>query len=94
MFSGIEFAHPGFFWLLIIVPLMVGYYIWREQQLQGTLSISAVKGFSLPVKSSIPKLRHSGIVLRSLAIIALIFALARPQSALSWQNSTTRGLIL
>ena len=92
LFKGIEFAHPGFFWLLLIVPLMIGWYVWREQLLQGTLSVSAVKAFSLPKNSIIPKLRHSGIALRSLAIIALIFALARPQSSLSWQNSTTEGI--
>ncbi len=92
MFSGIEFAHPGFFWLLIIVPLMVAYYIWREQKLQGSFSISAIKGFSLPVKSVVPKLRHLGIVLRSLAVAFLIIALARPQSSLSWQNTSTEGI--
>jgi len=40
----------------------------------------------------VPLLRHSGIVLRSLALAALIVALARPQSSLSWQNSTTEGI--
>jgi Ca-activated chloride channel homolog len=92
MFKDIEFAHPGFFWLLIFIPIMIAYYLWREQKLQGTLSVSAVRGFSLPVKSVIPRLRHSGIVLRSLAIVTLIVALARPQSSLSWQNTTTQGI--
>lgn len=92
IFSHIEFANPGFFWLLIIIPGMVFWYIRREQQLQGSLSVSAVKGFTLPAKSIIPRLRHLSIVLRSLAILALIVALARPQSALSWQNSTTEGI--
>jgi Ca-activated chloride channel family protein len=92
LFKGIEFAHAGFFWLLLIVPIMIGWYIWKGRQLQGTLSVSAVKGFSLPGKNILPKFRHSGIVLRSLAIIALVFALARPQSSLSWQNTTTEGI--
>jgi Ca-activated chloride channel family protein len=92
MFKDIEFAYPEFFWLFIIIPVMVGWYIWREQKLQGSLSVSAVKGFSLPVKSILPGLRHSGIVLRSLAVAALIFALATPQSSLSWQDSTTEGI--
>lgn len=90
--KSIEFAHPGFFWLFILIPVMVAWYIWREQKLQGSLSVSAVKGFSLPVKSIIPRLRHFSIVLRSLAIAALIIALARPQSSLSWQNTTTEGI--
>lgn len=92
IFSHIEFANPGFFWLLIIIPGMVCWYIRRAQKLQGSLSVSAVKGFTLPVKSIIPRLRHLSIVFRSLAILALIVALARPQSALSWQNSTTEGI--
>src|SRR3984885_10957229 len=92
MFKGLEFAYPEFFWLFIIIPAMVGWYIWREQKMQGSLSVSAVKGFSRPVKSILPGLRHSGIVLRSLAVSALILALARPQSSLSWQDSTTEGI--
>jgi len=92
MFDGIEFAHAVFFWLFIIIPLMVAYYIWREQKLQGTLNVSAVRGFAVREKSLLPGLRHSAIVLRSLAIAALVIALARPQSSLSWQNTTTEGI--
>jgi Ca-activated chloride channel family protein len=90
-FNGIEFAHPGFFWLLIIIPLMVGWYIWKQRQLQGNLSVPTLKGFTIK-KSNIAPYRHSGIVLRSLALIALIVAMARPQSSLSWQDSTTEGI--
>lgn len=92
MFKGIEFAHPGFFWLLLLIPVTVAWYIWRERRLYGNLSVSAVKGFKLPKQSLLPKFRHAGIVLRSLALAALIVALARPQSSLSWQNSTTEGI--
>ena len=92
MFKGLEFAHPGFFWLLIVIPVIVAWYIWRERKLYGVLGVSAVKGFALPVKSKIPKLRHLGLVFRSLALAALIVALARPQSSLSWQNTTTQGI--
>jgi Ca-activated chloride channel family protein len=92
MFKGIEFAHPGFFWLLLLIPLTVAWYIWRERRLYGNMSVSAIKGFALPAKTLLPRFRHTGIVLRSLALIALIFALARPQSSLSWQNSTTEGI--
>ncbi|HEY5327229.1 MAG TPA: VWA domain-containing protein [Mucilaginibacter sp.] len=92
MFKGIEFAQPGFFWLFTVIPVMAAWYVWRGQKLQGSLSISAIKGFALPVKSMIPRLRHLGIVLRLLSLAFLIMALARPQSALSWQNTTTEGI--
>jgi len=91
-FNGIEFAHPGFFWLLLIIPLMVAYYYLYNNKLQGTLGLSTTKSFPVATKSWIRILRHYGIVLRSLAFIALIFALARPQSAFSWQNETTEGI--
>ncbi len=91
-FKGIEFAEPGFFWLLLIVPLMIAYYYWRNQQLQGLLGMSSTKGFALAKKNPVRMWRHYAIVLRCLALIALITALARPQSALSWQNETTEGI--
>ncbi|MEN0054682.1 MAG: VWA domain-containing protein [Mucilaginibacter sp.] len=91
-FKGIEFAHPGFFWLLIIIPLMVAWYIWKQRQLQGNLSVPTLKSFAVGRKSNVARFRHVGIVLRSLALAALIVALARPQSSLSWQDSTTEGI--
>lgn len=91
-FRGIEFAQPGFFWLLLIVPGMIAWYIWKANKLQGSLSMPTLKGFSLPKQGYTVRLRHAGIVLRSLALIALIIALARPQSSLSWQNTTTQGI--
>src|ERR1700761_9082683 len=91
-FHGIEFAYPGFFWLFIIVPLMAGWYIWKNQVLQGTLSMSTIRGFSTGKKNAYHILRHYGIVLRVLALSLLIIALARPQTALSWENETTEGI--
>jgi len=91
-FHGIEFAYPGFFWLFIIVPLMIGWYIWKNRTLQGTLSMSSTRGFSTGKKNTYHILRHYGIVLRALALLLLIVALARPQTALSWENETTEGI--
>ena len=92
MFNGIEFAHPGFFWLFIFIPLLIAWYVLREQKLQGSLGISASKGFSFQTKSLIPVLRHLIIIFRCLAMAFLIIAMARPQSSLSWQNTTTQGI--
>jgi len=91
-FKGIEFAQPLYFWLLLIIPAMVGWYIWQQHRLYGALTMSVSQSFKVPKKTAFSYLRHSGIALRSLAVIALILALARPQSSLSWQNSTTEGI--
>ena len=89
--KAIEFANPGFFWLLLIIPLFLAWYIYREKRLYGNLRISTAKAFS-GVKSSKAIGRHLSIVWRCLAVIFLVIALARPQSSLSWQNTTTEGI--
>jgi len=91
-FRSIEFAHPGFFWLLLLIPAMLAWYIRKQRLMHASLSMPALGGFRVPQKSLLPRLRHAGIVLRSLAMILLVFALARPQSSLSWENSTTEGI--
>jgi len=91
IFKGIEFANPGFFWLLLLVPLMVGWYCWRKRKLNGSLKMSTISGF-LKVKTNYTVLWHYSIILRCLVVTAMIIALARPQSALSWQNTTTEGI--
>jgi len=68
LFKGIEFANPGFFWLLLFVPLMIGWYIWKNRVLQGTMRMSTIAGF-IKVKSSYGVLRHYGIVFRVLALL-------------------------
>lgn len=90
--KGAEFANSGYLWLLLLIPAIIAFYIWKEKQLTGTLSMPTLRGFTLPVKRVLPKMRHLSLALRCLALIALIVALARPQSSLSWRNTTTEGI--
>ena len=85
----ISFANPAFFWLLLIIPLMIIWYIARQKKLYGTVKITTLKSFNT---TSFSKFRHSIIVLRVLALAALITAIARPQTSLSWQDVTTQGI--
>ncbi|MBL4669022.1 MAG: VWA domain-containing protein [Flavobacteriales bacterium] len=85
----ISFANPEFFWALLIIPIMLIWYIFREKKFYGTVKITTIKSFG---NSPIAIFRHSLIVLRSIAIAALITALARPQTSLSWQDVTTEGI--
>ncbi|AYL99545.1 VWA domain-containing protein [Mucilaginibacter celer] len=87
-----EFAHPGFFWLFLSIPLIVGWYIWKQKQLNASMTMPTIRGFAMITKSALPRFRHLGIILRSLALAALIVALARPQTSLSWQDTTTEGI--
>ena len=68
---------------------MVLWYFLRQKKLYGTIKISSTQGFT---NSPIILFRHSLIIFRTIAITALITALARPQTSLSWQDVTTEGI--
>lgn len=85
----ITFANPEFFWALCIIPLMVLWYILRQKKLYGSIKVTTVSVFA---SSVLANLRHCLIVLRCIAVAALIVAIARPQTSLSWQDVTTEGI--
>ncbi|XCF06640.1 VWA domain-containing protein [Tamlana crocina] len=92
MFEGIEFVNKEFFWLLLALPLAVLWYVFKNKKQTAELKMSSLKGFKV-TNSWLPKLRHLLFVLRLLALVLLITALARPQSVdVSTRTKTTRGI--
>lgn len=87
-----QFLHPQYFFLLLLLIPMIGWYIWRQRSMHASLQISSLRGFSTIGKSKKIYLRHIPFVLRVLAFTMLIFALARPQSSNKLQKSTTEGI--
>ncbi len=88
----ITFLQPQFLYLLVILPLFIGWYIWKRKEMQASLQISSLKGFSnAPVSWKI-YLRHLIFALRMLTVAILIVVLARPQSTNSIRNVTTEGI--
>jgi len=85
----ISFANPELFWAFIIIPIMILWYLFREKKMYGTIKISTINSFK---SSPLTILRHGLIILRCIAVVALITALARPQTSLSWQDVTTEGI--
>jgi Ca-activated chloride channel homolog len=92
MMSGISFKNPEFFYLLLLLIPMIGWYIWKQKTAGASIQFSSVMGFARIPKSWKYYFRHSVFVLVVLSIVSLIFALARPQSSNSWQNVTTEGI--
>jgi Ca-activated chloride channel homolog len=87
--NDISFANPEFFWAMLFIPILLVWYILRNRKLQGSIKITSLNTFS-DLKTNIS--RHSIIALRCLGLAALITAIARPQTSLSWQNVTTEGI--
>ena len=41
MMEGIKFAQPEFFWLLLIIPVMIGFYIYFVTKRSAQLKFSS-----------------------------------------------------
>ena len=89
---GISFASPGLLWVLLLIPLMVAYYIWRQHKAHATIQMPGLAPFNGAVKGFRYYLRHILFALRMLAILFLILALARPQKTDSYQEASTEGI--
>ena len=91
MFENIEFANPQLFWLLLLLPLALLWYILTQKNQVASLKISSVEGFK--TSSFLSKLKPFLFVLRLLALAAVITALARPQTKeVSTRTKTTKGI--
>lgn len=92
MFENFEFVNPEFFWLLLVLPLAIIWYIFKRKQQTAALKISSIKGFKV-ASSFITKLKPILFILRVLALALLITALARPRTVeVSTKTKTTKGI--
>jgi len=92
MLANFNFENPEFFWLLLLLPLAVGWYIWKRNKQTAALKISSTKGFK-PNAGFLPKLRPVLFVLRLLTLALIITAMARPRTVdVSTRSSSTQGI--
>ena len=91
MFGNVEFANPQFFWLLLLLPAAILWYLFKRNEETASLKISSTTGFR--TKSLLPNLKPVLFVMRLLALAAIITAMARPQTEdISSRTKTTRGI--
>ncbi len=91
MFQDVEFANPQFFWLLLLLPVALAWYLFKRKQETASLKISSTEGF-LP-NQWLPKLKPLLFALRILALASIILAMARPQTEdISTRTKTTKGI--
>ena len=76
-----EFANPHILWTLTVLVPMIAYYLWRTMQGGASIRISSIEGVRRAPKTIRYYLRHAPFVLRCVAVVLLIVAVARPQSA-------------
>lgn len=92
LWKNIEFAHPVFFWLLLLVPVMIWWTIRTGRKWQGSLQVSSLQGLKgLPVSWKV-RFRPLLPALRIIAYIALVIALARPQTSNTSESIDSEGI--
>jgi Ca-activated chloride channel homolog len=92
MFSNIEFANPGYLYLLVVVPMLVAWYWLRRGKSIPSVQFSGTEVFENTPRSIRHYLYHAMFIFRILAVCLLIVAFARPQSTLKRQNVSIEGI--
>lgn len=88
----ITYAQPDYFYLLLLLIPIVAWYIWKNGKTIPSMRISTTSTFKGIRKSYKTYLMHLPFILRMLAIVAIIFALARPQSSDNLSNKNVEGI--
>lgn len=87
-----QFAHPTYLYLLLLLIPIIAWYIIRMSKTQASFKLASTDAFKGKSKGIRVHLRHLPFVLRTIAIALIIIVLARPQAVDSWEKSETQGI--
>lgn len=87
-----EFANPGYLFLLLLLIPLIAWYIFKLRKVQATFKMSSTSVFRENPKTVKVYLRHIPFLLRVIAIALVIIVLARPQAIDSWDVSESEGI--
>ncbi len=86
-----RFANPQLLYLLIVVPFLVGLFLYsqlvRKQQLEAFGNLELLKQL-MPDMSAV---RPKPFYLLMLVYVLIVFRLARPQFGSKWKRLSVKG---
>ena len=87
-----KFANQEYlFLLLLLIPYILWYVMYRKKT-EPTIRMSDTYIFRYAPKSWKVRLMPVQMILRILAFVLVVFALARPQTSNSWKSKTIEGI--
>ena len=89
--QNIEFYNPGMLGLLLLIPLVFLYFYWKKPLYQPMYIYSDLTHLA-GIKSWRNTLIPLPVILRTLAFIFLVLALARPQLSLTEEEIKAEGI--
>ncbi|MBW2960252.1 vWA domain-containing protein [Mesonia aestuariivivens] len=91
-FNNITFENPQWFWLFLLFPILIAWYVWKRNLQTPEVKISSIKGFKIK-QGILPRLRPLLFVFRLLALSLLITAMARPRTVdVTSKTKKTQGI--
>lgn len=92
IFHEISFAEPYYFLLLLIIIPIIGWQIWKRHKIRPGMYVSTTQAFEGSKKNWKQKFSWLPLFFRIMVIIFIVFALARPQSALRRNQIDIEGV--
>ncbi len=86
------FHNIEYLFLLLLLAPVIFWYIWEMRKSDASLQISSLQQLGKFPKSKRIRMMHLPFVLRVLAVVFLIIALARPQMSNSWKSENVEGI--
>ena len=90
-YQHIVFAYSYLLWLLLILPILIGWYFLKRNQSTSSITVSSLSTHKKLVDSK-TFLRHLPFVVRLLSLALLIIAIARPQSRSNEERIEGEGI--
>ncbi|KUL06422.1 MAG: hypothetical protein XE13_1045 [Proteiniphilum sp. 51_7] len=87
-----EFLHPEYLYLLLLLVPLTLWYIVRLSKAQASFRLASTDAFNEMKPGFRVYMRHFPFLLRLLSIALVIIVIARPQSVSSWEESETQGI--
>ena len=87
-----EFAHPTYLYLLLLILPLIAWYIIKLSRMQPSFRLASTEAFKGMPRNMKVYLRHLPFVLRLITIALVIIVLARPQSINSYQTTESQGI--
>ena len=87
-----EFLHPEYLYLLLLlIPLMV-WYVVRLSKTQASFKLASSHAFKGMKPDFRVYMRHFPFLLRLISIALVIIVIARPQAVSSWEETESQGI--
>ncbi len=90
-YQHIVFAYPYLLWLLLLLPVLTGWYMLKNKKSTSSITVSTVSIYKKP-GSSKNIIRHLPFILRMFSLALLIIAIARPQTRSNEERVEGEGI--